>query len=125
MTAGSKTVQPLEFFKVSAVDFATGRVSVGWELAPNMSVVLETRLEADASQQGSLFGRGKVSTRGCSVRKQVTHQYKPCAAWIPAKGCIHPPAFCSLFRSIMRKACVFLLLRKRKQRRLHFYCSTL
>lgn len=72
MTVDSKIVQPLAFFKVSEVDFASGRVSVvGWERAPDMSVVLEMRLEADASQQGSLFKRGKVSTRGCAVRKQV------------------------------------------------------
>lgn len=71
VTVDSKIVQPLEFFTVSEVDFASGRVSAGWERAPDMSVVLELRLEADASQQGSLFGRGRVSKRVDAVSQRV------------------------------------------------------
>lgn len=71
MTVGSKIVQPLAFFKVSEVDFASERVPTGWERAPDMSVVLEMRLEADAREHGSLFIRGKVSVRDGAVREQV------------------------------------------------------
>lgn len=67
-------MQPLDFFKVSGDDVASGRVPVDWELCPGMEVVLEMRLEADSSRGGAGAVNGKLSTRSFEVRKQVSDQ---------------------------------------------------
>ena len=73
VTVESKTLKPLDFFKISGVDVAVAQVPVGWQRCPDMSVVLEMRLEADASRgdAGAVFGPGMLSTRSCEVRKQA------------------------------------------------------
>lgn len=74
ISVGSKTIQPLDFFKVSGVDVAAGAVPLGWERCPDVAVALEMRLEADASLAGTgaVYGRGTLSTRSCEVRKQAS-----------------------------------------------------
>lgn len=69
-----RSMQPLDFFKVSGDDVASGRVPVDWELCPGMEVVLEMRLEADSSRGGAGAVNGKLSTRSFEVRKQVSDQ---------------------------------------------------
>lgn len=76
VNVGSKTVQPLDFFAVSEVDFAAGRVPSPWaeHNAPDLAAVLEMRLEADAREKVAQFGCGRLSTRSCDVRNKVTTQ---------------------------------------------------
>ena len=73
-TVESTTIQPLDFFKISGVDVAAGTVPISSHRWPDMAVVLEMRLEADASRggAGAVFGRGMQSTRCCEVRKKVS-----------------------------------------------------
>lgn len=70
----SKTIHPLDFFKISGVDVASGTVPISSQRCPDMAVVLEMRLEADARRggAGTEFGRGMRSTRCCEVRKKVS-----------------------------------------------------
>ena len=69
----SKTIHPLNFFKISGVDVAAGTVPISSQRCPDMAVVLELRLETDASRggAGAVFGRGMQSSRCCEVRKKV------------------------------------------------------
>lgn len=69
--ASSKAVQPLKYFTLSGVDFASGRIPLDWEPAPGMSVVMEMRLEVDACRQLDVFGHGEVSKRSYEVRQKV------------------------------------------------------
>lgn len=66
--------QPLDFFTVSEVDFASARVPFPWlaQNAPDLTAAVEMRLEAAAGHRVELFGRGKLSTRCCAVRKKVS-----------------------------------------------------
>ena len=74
VTVESKTLQPLDFFKISGVDVAVAQVPVGWQRCPDMAVVLEMRLEPDTSRAGAgaVFGPEMISTRSCEVRKQAS-----------------------------------------------------
>lgn len=69
-------MKPLDFFKVAGDDVAAGRAPIDWERCPGMEVVLEMRLEADATRggAGAMYGSGKVSTRSLDVRQKVSAQ---------------------------------------------------
>eukprot|EP00904_Undaria_pinnatifida_P005311 jgi/Undpi1/190/HiC_scaffold_1.g00187.m1 len=69
----AKPMKPLDFFKVAGDDVAAGRAPIDWERCPGMEVVLEMRLEADATRggAGAMYGSGKVSTRSLDVRQKV------------------------------------------------------